>query len=363
MKLALKELRYNKKKYILIEVIILLLMFMVLFLSGLVNGLGRAVTSSIELMNGTYFVISDSAEDIITVSNINAEVYEQVANELAGEVTTLDIQRMYLQKVGEEEKINVTYFAIEPGSFIEPELMEGISLAEADVENPIILDDDYMLEGIELSDTVIDSSTSIEFTVVGFSKNQMYGHTSVAFISTDSYTSIRENLNPHYEVSYHALVTNDEGIHDLDLEGVVIDDKQTVIENIPSYSAEHTTITMVVWLLVIISSVIIGVFYYIMTIQKEKQFAVMKSIGISMRQISIMIVCQVCFVACIGALLANILNTSMSFALPQTMPYYLEFTDALGVSAAFIVISVFSSLLSIIKVSKVDPMMVIGGEQ
>lgn len=363
MKLAWKELLYNKKKYILIELIIVLLMFMVLFLSGLVNGLGRAVSSGIDSMDGKYFIISDSAEDIITVSNIKEELYEYVNESLNGDVATLDIQRMYLQKAGSEEKINVTYFAIEPGKFLEPELMEGKSLADSNIENAIILDDDYKAEGISLGDTVIDSSTSLEFTVVGFSKDQMYGHTSVAFISTDSYTNIRTGLNPMYKKSYHALATNDERVNTLNLDGVVIDNKQTVIESIPSYSAEHITITMVVWLLVIISSVIIGVFYYIMTIQKEKQFAVMKSIGVNMGQITGIIVSQVCLVACLGAVIANILNYSMACALPEKMPYYMRPFDVLGVSTAFVAISVLSSLLSVIRVSKVDPMTVIGGEQ
>lgn len=148
----------------------------------------------------------------------------------------------------------------------------------------------------------------------------MYGHTSVAFISTDSYTSIRTSLNPLYTVSYHALVANDDAVLTLDLDGMNIDDKQTIIENIPSYSAEHMTITMVVWLLVLISSVIIGVFYYILTIQKEKQFAVMKSLGVTMGQITCMIVNQVCLVACFGAIIANLLNLGMSCMLPQTRP-------------------------------------------
>lgn len=363
MKLAWKELLHNKKKYILIEFIVVLLMFMVLFLSGLVNGLGRAVSSGIELMDAKYFVISDSAEDIITVSNIKPELLQSLREQLSGDVTTLDIQRMYLQKTDCEEKINVTYFAIEPGSFLEPELMEGTSLAKASAERAIILDDDFQMEGIQLGDLVVDSSTSLTFEVVGFTKDQMYGHTSVAFISTEQYTNLRTSLNPMYTETYHALVTNDDAISSLSLDGVVVDNKETVIENIPSYSAEHTTITMVVWLLVVISSVIIGVFYYIMTIQKEKQFAVMKSIGVNMGQIAAMIVSQVCIVACVGAIISNVLNFAMACALPQTMPYYLQVFDAIGVSLAFIAISVISSLLSVIRVSKVDPMTVIGGEQ
>ena len=51
MKHAWKELMYGKKKYILIEILLILLMFMVLFLSGLAEGLGRAVTAGIETMD------------------------------------------------------------------------------------------------------------------------------------------------------------------------------------------------------------------------------------------------------------------------------------------------------------------------
>ncbi len=55
MNLVLKELIYNKKKYILIELIITLLVFMVLFLTGLVEGLGRLVISGIDNINADYF--------------------------------------------------------------------------------------------------------------------------------------------------------------------------------------------------------------------------------------------------------------------------------------------------------------------
>ncbi len=48
MKLALKELIFSLKKYALVELLVVAMIFMVIFLSGLANGLGRAVSSSLE---------------------------------------------------------------------------------------------------------------------------------------------------------------------------------------------------------------------------------------------------------------------------------------------------------------------------
>lgn len=44
MKLALKELIFSLKKYALVELLVVVMIFMVIFLSGLANGLGRAVS-------------------------------------------------------------------------------------------------------------------------------------------------------------------------------------------------------------------------------------------------------------------------------------------------------------------------------
>lgn len=48
MKLALKELICSLKKYVLVDLLVVAMIFMVIFLSGLANGLGRAVSSSLE---------------------------------------------------------------------------------------------------------------------------------------------------------------------------------------------------------------------------------------------------------------------------------------------------------------------------
>ena len=361
MKLALKELVYNKKKYILIELIITLLVFMVLFLTGLVEGLGRSVISGIDNMDADYFLLSDSAEKLITVSDLNPEKYEELRSQTDAEIAVLGIQRMYLSKKDSQEKLNITYYVIEPGRFLEPEVVDGVGLSDSDASNPIVLDESFLHEGIAVGDVVFDSSSEHEYTVAGFVSDSMYGHTSVGYISVDSYTSMRTALNPMYQKMYHAIVIRGKDIDGINIDGTELVSKSEIIENIPSYKAEHTTITMIIWVLVVVSAAIIGVVYYILTIQKYRQFGVMKALGMSMKQLAAMVTSQICVIAVFGAAVATLLTYLMSMAIPSTMPFYLKNGNVILVIAAFILISVAGGLISVLSISHVDPMKVIGG--
>ncbi|MCM1545555.1 MAG: FtsX-like permease family protein [Clostridiales bacterium] len=360
-KLALKELLYNKKKYILIEVVIVLLVFMVLFLSGLVEGLGRAVVSGIDNIDADYFLLNESAEKLITVSELETEKYEQLKTQTSAKLAPLNIQRMYLSKSGESEKINVTYFAIEPNSFLAPKAIKGNKLNESEAQHPIVLDESFTREGISIGDTVYDSSSGLEFTVVGFAEDSMYGHTSIGFISLDSYAAIRKELNPTYNLTYHTIVIKGKDIKNINIDGAELVPKSEIIENIPSYKAEHLTITMIIWVLVVVTAAVIGVFYFILTIQKHKQFGVMKAIGVNMKSLAAIVTIQVCIVAVFGTVVAGLFTFIMSLVIPPTMPFYLKVGNVFIIAAAFIAISIASSLISILSISKVDPMKVIGG--
>lgn len=90
MKSAWKELKYDWKKCLLVEIIVILMMFMVLFLSGLVKG---PVSSGIENMAGDRFILSDDAEKLITVSDLHAD--QKKVNELFHEPGIENIMNQY----------------------------------------------------------------------------------------------------------------------------------------------------------------------------------------------------------------------------------------------------------------------------
>jgi len=70
MKIAWNEIKYQPKKFILIEVLIVIMMFMVIFLSGLTNGLGRTITAQIENFGEVHYILSKDSQGVIPFSNL-----------------------------------------------------------------------------------------------------------------------------------------------------------------------------------------------------------------------------------------------------------------------------------------------------
>ena len=226
MRLALKELLHSRKKYLLVEIIVVLMMFMVLLLSGLVQGLGRAVSSGVETMDADTFVMSDDSEKLLTVSSLTDDEYSQVKSEYGNRATTIDIQRMYLEKDGSTEKVDVTYFAIDPEKFLNPDVYEGERLSTG--ENEVVLDDSFESDGISVGDTVKDASSGIELKVVGFTKDKMYGHVAVAYVSTDTYRAMMLEVNPMYKDTVHAVAV--QGAAGAQIDGTAAYTKAEVVQ-------------------------------------------------------------------------------------------------------------------------------------
>lgn len=359
MGLAWKEIKYFKKKYIMIEILLILMIFMVLFLSGLANGLGRAVSSSIESDGATSYIINDESQDIITISFLDQEILEKVQKSTENKAAPLNIKRANINEKGDNEKTDIVYFAIDSSSFLNPEVNDGAQISSG--KNEIVLDDAFKEEGYKVGNTIEDTSSGLTMKIIGFTNGKMYGHVPVGYITTDTYKKIEKEMNPIYILKYNAILLNGSDIDDIKIDGIKVEDKDTIVDNLPGYAVEQTTILMMLWVLLVVSAAILGVFFYIITLQKRKQYGVLKAIGMSMSEIGRSIIAQISLLSFFGVLIGNAIVFAMSKVLPSSMSFYIKPTDAVMISVIFILISVLSGLISVKKVSKVDPIITIGG--
>ena len=360
MKIAWNEIKYQPKKFILIELLITILMFMVVFLSGLTNGLGRSVSAQIDNYGSLHYILSTDSEGIIPFSTITEKDLDEVQKIEGMDYSGLSIQRATVSKSEDSNTLDITYFATDHNEkeILNP-IIEDTDLKISDLKkNEVILDSSFKEdEGIQVGDHVIDKTSKQKLKVVAFAKNAKYGYSEIGFISSDTYTGMRQKTDPSYQWQAQTLVTK----KDIPSSDLASTDKKQVIDKIPGYKAQNLTLRMITWVLLLASSAILGVFFYILTLQKLKQFGVLKAIGMSMSQITYVQLSQLTIISLIGVLLGLGLATIMAPFLPNSVPSFMTLKDNLTISVSFILTSILCGALSLVKIKKVDPIEVIGG--
>ena len=363
MKIAWNEIKYQPKKFVLIELLIAILMFMVVFLSGVTNGLGRAVSAQIDNFGPLNYILSDDSDKNIPYSSITSEDIEAVEKIDNIAYASLLIQRATISQTEGSGTLDITYFAVgHNGQEVLNPKTEGKSLRISDLkENEVILDRSFQNEGIRLGDEVIDKTSKQKLTVVAFAQDAKYGYSEIGFVNSETYAGMRQKTDPNYQWRAQTIVTpNTVTSNDL-TSNLIVADRDQIIDNIPGYKAQNLTLRIITWVLLIASSAILGVFFYILTLQKLKQFGVLKAIGMPMSRITYIQLSQLTIVSLIGVAIGLGLAALVNPLLPPTVPAFITFQDNVAISATFILASLLCGALSLLKIKKVDPIEVIGG--
>ena len=360
MKIAWNEIKYQPKKFILIEVLIVIMMFMVIFLSGLTNGLGRIIMAQIDTFGDVQYILSKDSEGVIPYSTLTSSELTEIEDLHLEEQTGLVIQRSTFMKEDEEGSQDVTFFAMDTYKNLTIKAEDGYVAANLS-DNEVILDESYKAKGIHVGDTIKDKTSDILLKVVAFAQDAKYGHSSVAFISSKTLEEMRQKKNPNYTWQPQVIITSQEVEADDLSKQLMVSNKQQIINKIPGYTATNMILKTMTWVLLIASAAILGVFFYILALQKLKQFGVLKAIGMSMGEITRIQLSQVGILSIIGIGIGLGLALALTPFLPVSMPFYMKAEDNAVISVSFIVISIICGALSLLKIKKVDPIEVIGG--
>ncbi|PEY41237.1 ABC transporter permease [Bacillus cereus] len=352
MFLALKELKQSKLRYGLIGTIMVLLSFLVLIISGLANGLSHDNASSIIEMKADKFILSNDAEGKLSRSQIKQEDVDKVLAQVdEKDAVPMHIKVATLEKEESSNKVDVAIFSSKQDSFIAPKVVEG---KNGTLENnEIIADESIKEKGIKLGDELVDPISQKAFKVVGFTQNQMFSHAPVVYMNENVWDSI---ALPHQK-NYSVIALNT----DKKFDNATVVDKKEVLQSIPGYKEEQGTLTMIIAFLLVISALLIGVFFYVITLQKTQQLGVLKAIGTKNSYLANSLVVQSIFLSGVALIIGIGLIFAVQAVLPASMPFLLTTTTILQYAGIFILISIFGTLISLYQVLKVDALEAIGG--
>lgn len=356
MFLAWNEILHTKLRYGLVVGVIFLVGFMVFFLTGLSYGLAQQNRTAVDTWNIDGLLLAKDSDNSLNLSTFSEK---ELANVRASEKTYLAQLSAIASKENSQakEKASVSLFAIDKESFLKPKVTEGRLFEEA---GEVVADVSLKQDGFKLGDKISLSGTDQTVKIVGFTKNAQFNVAPVLYLSLPNFEKIKyDQTFPEGEAKINAIVYRGK-VTSFDKDKLAKVSVATFINDLPGYSAQVLTFSFMIGSLIIIAAIVIGIFIYVLTMQKRAIFGIMKAQGISNGYIAKSIMVQTFLLATFGTVLALIISVSSSYILPAAVPYENNWTFLLGSAILMIVTAVVGSAFSVKTIVSIDPIQAIG---
>lgn len=349
MFLAWNEIRRNKLKFGLIIGVLTMISYLLFLLSGLANGLINMNKEGIDKWQADAIVLNKDANQTVQQSVFNKKDIENKYNKQAT-----------LKQTGEivsngHQKDNVLVFGVEKSSFLVPSLIEG---HKATKDNEVLADETLKNKGFKSGDTLSLSQSDEKLHIVGFTESAKYNASPVIFTNDATIAKINPRLTGD---KINAVVVRDTNWKDKklnqELEAVSIND---FIENLPGYKPQNLTLNFMISFLFVISATVIGIFLYVMTLQKTSLFGILKAQGFTNGYLANVVISQTLILALFGTAFGLLLTGVTGAFLPDAVPVKFDVLTLLVFAIVLMIVSVLGSLFSILTIRKIDPLKAIG---
>ncbi|HCW7318421.1 TPA: ABC transporter permease [Staphylococcus aureus] len=349
MFLAWNEIRRNKLKFGLIIGVLTMISYLLFLLSGLANGLINMNKEGIDKWQADAIVLNKDANQTVQQSVFNKKDIENKYNKQAT-----------LKQTGEivsngHQKDNVLVFGVEKSSFLVPRLIEG---HKATKDNEVLADETLKNKGFKIGDTLSLSQSDEKLHIVGFTESAKYNASPVIFTNDATIAKINPRLTGD---KINAVVVRDTNWKDKklnqELEAVSIND---FIENLPGYKPQNLTLNFMISFLFVISATVIGIFLYVMTLQKTSLFGILKAQGFTNGYLANVVISQTLILALFGTAFGLLLPGVTGAFLPDAVPVKFDVLTLLVFAIVLMIVSVLGSLFSILTIRKIDPLKAIG---
>ncbi|WEG72423.1 ABC transporter permease [Vagococcus intermedius] len=358
MFLAWNEIKHSKTRFILIISVMVLVSYLVFFLGGLAYGLAQANRTSVDNWKADGIILNSEANGNLTGSTIDLPLAKKVK---AKKVTPLGQSTSVATIPGQSDKVNIQVFGVMKNQFISPEITEGNVFSK---KNDVVVDDSLKENGIAIGDTFSLSNSDEKLKVTGFTTNSKFNTAPVVYMSLANWQDLKfTQKDPNRQERASALIIKDNQINQLKSpsKDQIIYNMPDFINKIPGYKPQNLTFGLMIGFLFVIAAFVIGIFIYVLTLQKVNMFGVMKAQGIPTSYIARGNVAQTFILATIGVAIGLSLTSLTAVLLPSAVPYQTNYLFLGAFSLVLIGVAILGSLFSVRTIVKIDPLQAIGG--
>lgn len=349
MFLAFKEIQFSKFKYILVVGLLFLIGYLVFFLSGLANGLAQANRSAIDKWHADHIVLANGVDNRIQMSHFDPQLFKEVH---AHEKTAISLQSILFDSPTDEESLSAQLIGIDKNSFLSPTISEGRLFEK---ENEVVVDETFLSDHQwRIGDTLSIKNSDDQLIIVGTIKGHQLSVQPVIYINRQDFTQLESTFGSLELPLVSAIITQgDTSITTDDLEVSPIEE---FIQELPGYHAQNLTFALMIGFLVAIAAVVISIFIYVLTLQKESVFGILKAQGISNSYLMRSVIYQTLILAGVGVLMGAGLTYGSAYLLPNSVPFMINHLFVVVIGVAILSFALLGGLVSSRMITKIDPL-------
>ena len=351
-----------------IALIIALFNFLVLMINGLGIGLNEQAGSALRNFDADAIAYSDAAGLSVIRSELSQEQVDRIAADSGAEAATPLGYVAANYRTSDGLVRSAAFLGFDVGSFAEPDVVRGRMLTAAD--NDGLLADRGLLRraGLEVGDTVTITLrlTAREFQIIGETNEGAFFFQPSVYVLRSTWQELKYGeRNDGGPVASIVLLQGDD-LAGKSGEGWEAVSKSVAFANIEGVSGQQSTIQALRAFGYIIGGLVIGVFFYVLTLQKIGQIGVLKAVGASSFFLFRQVVVQVMVIAIAGVAIAVPLAWFTNELIKQsTSPVPISFTNGtfITTSVLLVVMALVGAMFSGRQVARVDPIIALGQQQ
>lgn len=376
--LAFKEVWRNRARYVLFSLVIALVTTLVLFVGSLAAGLSLANREYFDKVNAELVVVQSDIDLQITASALPVSSLRKIARiDGVQEVGPLGISSTKINN-GAMPLMDVSLLGVEAGKPGSPAVIRGRAIRLNRRYETVIDETVARRSGLDVDDTLVIKSTQgtedelFELRIVGIAASREFLYQPSVFVPLQIWDKVRPqasaNTTAVAQIANAALIQVQPGADlgelsariDSTIKDVQTADVQSIVEAIPGYSVQQSTLNINKGFTFLIGVLVIGGFFQIQTLQKVPLIGVLKAIGTSTRAVSQSVILQILFITVFGVFLGTSATLGLGAALPDGIPAVFSLAAVWPEILTMLIIGPLGGLVAVRLASRVEPLKALG---
>jgi len=361
--IALREMRRNPRRFATASVVLTLLVVLLLFLGGLLDGLYLGSTGALRAQRADAIVYSADANDSIIRSRIDPGLRARV--ERAPGVTAvggLGIALVGAKVPNRDELVDTAVIGYERAP-------DGVPAPPSAGE--AYADRRLAAFGVRVGQTVAVGRQAVPVKVVGWVDDTNYLLQGALWVEPTTWRTVQNTSRPDAPVgagTFEVLAVSGTGsaarlarsIDTATTGGTRTLTKSEAVLSSPGTREQRSTFNGIIGVTFLVVALVVALFFVLLTIERTTLYGVLKAIGVPTGRLAAGMLLQSVTIAAIAFAVGELVTLGLARVIPAQVPFTLQPSRAVSTFVGIVVAAAIGGLVSLRRIARADPASAIG---